>query len=97
MFDYYLNNAQFNVMEKITTKILQGDRIEHPDYIKEKKLKIDFRYYYDHQIMKPVSQIFSLVMKRPGSITRDILRKDTNRRKGAQEITKWLQLSTESK
>ena len=38
----------------------QGDRIEHPDYIKEKNLKPDYLFYITNQIMKPVNQIYSL-------------------------------------
>ena len=43
-------------------KALQGDKIEHPDYIKQKKLKIDYGFYITNQIMKPVLQIYSLVL-----------------------------------
>ena len=43
-------------------KDLQGNKIEHPDYIKQKKLKIDYGFYISNQIMKPVIQIFSLVL-----------------------------------
>jgi pyruvate/2-oxoacid:ferredoxin oxidoreductase beta subunit len=43
-------------------KDLQGNRIENPDYIKEKKLKIDYGFYITNQIMKPVVQIYSLVL-----------------------------------
>ncbi len=45
-----------------TKSKLQGDRIEHPSYIKEKRLKIDYGYYITNQIMKPVLQIFALVL-----------------------------------
>jgi len=41
---------------------LQGDRIEHPSYIKTKKLKPDYAFYISNQIMKPVTQIFSLIL-----------------------------------
>ena len=41
-------------------KVLQGDRVEHPDYIKEKKLKIDFSFYITNQIMNPVKQVLDL-------------------------------------
>ena len=37
-------------------------------------------------------QIFELVMKNPESIIESILRKDNNRKSGAQEITKWFSL-----
>ena len=42
------------------TKILQGDRIENPQYILENNIKIDYKYYITNQIMKPVGQIFAL-------------------------------------
>ncbi len=43
-------------------KDLQGNKIEHPDYIRLKKLKIDYGFYISNQIMKPVLQIYSLVL-----------------------------------
>ncbi len=42
---------------------LQGERIEHPDYIKEHDLKPDYKIYITNQIMKPVMQIFALVLE----------------------------------
>jgi DNA polymerase elongation subunit (family B) len=42
---------------------LQGDRIEHPDYIKEHNLKPDYGFYITNQIMKPLIQIFALVLE----------------------------------
>ena len=40
--------------------ILQGDRIEHVDYIKEKKLNLDYEFYITNQIMNPVKQVLDL-------------------------------------
>ena len=40
---------------------LQGDRIEHPDFIRENNLKPDYMFYITNQIMKPVGQIYSLI------------------------------------
>jgi hypothetical protein len=46
---------------------LQGDRIETPSYICEKKLKIDYSHYITNQIAKPIAQVFGLeVEKLPG-------------------------------
>ena len=42
---------------------LQGDKIEHPDYIKKNKLRINYSFYISNQIMKPVQQIFALVLE----------------------------------
>jgi DNA polymerase elongation subunit (family B) len=44
-------------------KILQGDKIEHPEYIKDNKLKIDYGFYVTNQIMKPVLQVYALVLE----------------------------------
>ena len=42
--------------------ILQGDRIEHPDYIKENKKKLDYKFYISNQIMNPVRQVLDILM-----------------------------------
>ena len=44
-------------------KALQGDKIEHPEYIKSAKLKLDYGHYITNQIMKPVQQVFALVLE----------------------------------
>jgi len=41
---------------------LQGDKIEHPSYINEHKLKPDYGFYITNQIMKPLIQLFALVL-----------------------------------
>jgi hypothetical protein len=54
---------------------LQGDRIETPDYIREKKLLPDYKYYIEHQLEKPIGQLFGLIVEQiPGYIrpTREI-------------------------
>jgi hypothetical protein len=42
---------------------LQGDKVEHPDFIRENKLKPDYDHYITNQIMKPVQQVFGLVLE----------------------------------
>ena len=41
-------------------KILQGDRTEHPDFMREKGIKIDYNFYITNQIMNPVKQVLDL-------------------------------------
>lgn len=41
-------------------KKLQGDRIEHVDYVKDKGLKLDSEFYITNQIQNPVAQLFAL-------------------------------------
>jgi hypothetical protein len=48
---------------------LQGERIETPSYIKQKGLSIDMKYYMEHQLMNPLSQLFALIVEQlPGCI-----------------------------
>ena len=42
--------------------ILQGNRIEHPDFIHSNKLELDYSFYITNQIMNPVKQVFDLEM-----------------------------------
>ena len=45
-------------------KSLQGEKIETPAFINENKLKIDYSFYITNQIMKPVQQVFALVLEK---------------------------------
>ena len=40
----------------------QGDKIEHVDYVREKKLKPDTEFYITNQIQNPVAQLFALAI-----------------------------------
>ena len=42
---------------------LQGDRIETPLFIKETGLKPDYAYYIEHQISKPVGEMFAILLE----------------------------------
>ena len=72
-------------------KLLQGDTIEHPQYITEQKLKIDYNYYLTNQIQKPVYQIFELVMDKPETIIEDLVRDQSNKKNGNVNIKQWFQ------
>ena len=41
---------------------LQGDKIESPEYIKKNGLQIDYEIYVTNQLMKPLLQLFGLVL-----------------------------------
>jgi DNA polymerase elongation subunit (family B) len=45
-------------------KALQGEKIETPTFIAENNLKIDYSFYITNQIMKPVQQVFALVLEK---------------------------------
>jgi DNA polymerase elongation subunit (family B) len=42
--------------------LLQGDKIEHPTFIIQNNIKIDYVFYITNQIMKPVCQLLSLAL-----------------------------------
>ena len=79
-------------------KALQGEKIETPSYVLENGLKIDYSFYITNQIMKPVQQVFALVLekmweqqKKIGKITKykkdvEILRRDTDEAKFADKL-----------
>jgi len=41
---------------------LQGDKIESPDYIRANNIRPDYGFYITNQIMKPVQQVFALIL-----------------------------------
>ena len=45
-------------------KVLQGEKIETPSFILENKLKLDYSFYITNQIMKPIQQLFALVVEK---------------------------------
>ena len=43
--------------------VLQGDKIETPQFIIDNKIPIDYTFYITNQIMKPVCQIYTLILE----------------------------------
>ncbi len=50
-------------IENPDRKALQGARIETPEYILANRLKINYSFYITNQIMKPLQQVFALVLE----------------------------------
>jgi DNA polymerase elongation subunit (family B) len=76
-------------------KVLQGDKIETPTFIKENNLQIDYSFYITNQIMKPLLQLFGLVLediwmsqKPPRRAKVSTLRKDIENIKSSEEDEK---------
>ena len=44
-------------------KALQGEKIETPTFIRENNIQIDYSFYITNQIMKPLLQLFGLVLE----------------------------------
>jgi DNA polymerase elongation subunit (family B) len=54
----------FVYINSTNKKALQGEKIETPTFIVENKLKIDYSFYITNQIMKPLQQLFALVLEK---------------------------------
>jgi hypothetical protein len=61
------------VPKKKGQKLLQGDMVEHPDYIKEKKLKINYLFYLTNQIMNPAIQFLEHLIDKPEKLFKDYI------------------------
>lgn len=57
------------------TKLLQGDMIEIPSYVKQHNLEIDYMFYLTNQIMNPALQFLELVDKDAKNIFNEIIAK----------------------
>ena len=66
-FAYFINKNK---------KCLQGDKIELPSYIIENNLKLDYAHYITNQIMKPVQQIYALVLDKIPEFNKNVLQRN---------------------
>lgn len=75
--------------------ILQGDLIEHPEYVIKNNLKIDYLYYLEHQIINPAGQILGLMLpaKQVEKLFNQFIIEEENKRKGRQNMEKWMDYS----
>jgi len=80
----------YEVEDEKTIK-LQGDRVEHPDYLVQNKLKIDYLFYITNQIMKPCMQFLELIVEKPEKIFNDYIIREENRKMGKAPIEYYFQ------
>lgn len=59
---------------------LQGERVETPEYISEKKLKIDYLFYITNQIMKPSLKFLDLIATNACDLFKDYIVREQNRK-----------------
>jgi DNA polymerase elongation subunit (family B) len=85
------------------SKLLQGDIIETPKFIKEQKLEIDYLFYLTNQIMNPALQFLELVDKKAINIFNTFIDKYSlskgikNKEKELKEIEKKNKLEIKEK
>jgi DNA polymerase delta subunit 1 len=57
------DRVQYVFVENIDKTAKQMDRIESPDYVRENNVNIDYLYYLDHQVKKPILGLLSCIIK----------------------------------
>ena len=75
---------------------LQGDRVEHPDFIEKNKLKLDYLFYITNQIMKPSIQFLELLVNNPETIFDEYILREQNRRKGFKPVNYFFKTTNNS-
>ena len=75
---------------------LQGDHVEHPDFIKKNNLKLDYLFYITNQIMKPSIQFLELLVNNPDEIFNEYIMREKNRRKGFKPLSYFLKKNDEN-
>jgi DNA polymerase elongation subunit (family B) len=65
---------------------IQGDRVEHPDFIIKNKIPLDYLYYITNQIMKPCIQFLELLVEEPEQIFEEYIIREENRRLGKKTM-----------
>jgi DNA polymerase elongation subunit (family B) len=79
------------IKEKKGDKILQGNKIETPTYIKENNKKLDYLYYIVKQLEKPITQLFEHIdHERIKNMFKRTINKAKMDKKGIRSITSFL-------
>ncbi|AYV81261.1 MAG: DNA polymerase family B elongation subunit [Harvfovirus sp.] len=68
---------------------LQGERVEHPDYVKANSLKLDYLFYITNQIQVPAIQFLELIIDNPAEIFKCYIMREENRREGRKPIKSY--------
>ena len=76
-------------------KVLQGDKIEAPQYVLDNNLEIDLLHYITNQVMKPSISYLELIAKDPKKIFIDYVNKELNRRSGKKSIMDYVDLDSD--
>lgn len=70
---------------------LQGERIEHPEYLLKNNLKIDYLFYITNQIMKPCIQFLELIVENPKQVFMDYIIREENRKNGVKPVMSYFE------
>lgn len=69
---------------------LQGERVEHPKFVIENKILLDYLFYITNQIMKPSLQFLELISYNPKKLFEQLINKEQNRRKKIMPVLDYM-------
>jgi len=78
-----------------TEPLLQGDRVETPDYVLSNKLKLDYEFYITNQIQKPAMQFLDLIMDNSKKMFDYYIMQAKNNKKGQKSIKSYFSSNKE--
>ena len=84
---------KYTLLDCYSPRALQGDCVEHPTYIKENKLRVDFLFYLTNQIQNPTVQFLDLLIDNPNDIFNQAINIENNRRSGNTGLSKFFKVS----
>ena len=94
--DNYISSMRktikYALLNIYTPKVLQGDRVEHPTYIKEKGLRVDFLFYLTNQIQNPTVQFLECLVDNPNDIFNQAINIENNRRTGNMGLSQFFKI-----
>jgi len=70
--------------------LLQWQKAEDPNYVVEHKMKLDYMYYLENQVMNPILSLFEILIEKPYEVIfKELIRKYTNKLNKQSEITRF--------
>lgn len=77
--------------------VLQHEKAEHPDFVRENNLQPDPLYYLENQVRKPIEQLFELLMEDPTVLFDPYIRDYKNKESGQMNISSFVTMTTKTK
>lgn len=93
----YINSMsktiKYALLDYYKPRVLQGDCVEHPSYIRENNLRVDFLFYLTNQIQNPTVQFLELLVDNPNEIFNQAINIENNRRTGNLGLSKYFKIN----
>lgn len=71
----------------VSKKLLQGDLIESPDFIKENNIPMNYKYIFETQVKKPTLQLFDLAIDNSEAMIEAVMIQYSSQNRKERKIT----------